>query len=153
MVNECQSVVPRHRYEPERDFGQIHSYRVAVHAVETALRDEPHREDLLPLVGWDRWHLAVRAPGLAVEVEIDRLEGAGNGDRGCQLANGEMLGVGAQFATFVGDDLRADVGGALSAGLGQVFWFDANNSDPNDLPSGVSRVTDFAELADRLVPS
>lgn len=63
------------------------------------------------------------------------------------------IGVEAQSAVFVGDDLQADVGGASSAGFQHVYWFDTGIVAPIDLPSGISRVGNFAELTGKMFPS
>ena len=61
-----------------------------------------------------------------------------------------QLHVDAASAVFVGDDPRADVEGALSAGFGRVYWFDAAAAGgPIELPSGALRVRNFAELSAR----
>lgn len=63
-----------------------------------------------------------------------------------------QIGVEAQSSVFVGDDLRSDVEGALSAGFKHVYWFDAATVAESDVPPRTSRVTGFAELTERLLP-
>lgn len=63
-----------------------------------------------------------------------------------------QIGVEAQSSVFVGDDLRSDVAGALSAGFKHVYWFDAAAVAEGDVPFGATRVASFAELTEKLFP-
>jgi len=63
------------------------------------------------------------------------------------------IGVEAQSSVFVGDDLRSDVEGALSAGLNHVYWFAPATVAESDVPFRTSRVASFAELTKKLFPS
>lgn len=63
------------------------------------------------------------------------------------------IGVEARSSVFVGDDLRSDVVGALSAGFEHVYWFDAAAVAGSDVPPRTSRVASFAEVAEKLLPS
>ena len=64
VIYKGEGMVPRQRYEPERNLGEIHRYGVPVDAIEATLCDQPAREDHLVLVGRDRGHLPVGVPGL-----------------------------------------------------------------------------------------
>lgn len=64
-----------------------------------------------------------------------------------------QIGVEARSAIFVGDDWQADVEGALSAGFGEVYWFDWATAAQAGLPPGTSRVSSFAELNEKLFDS
>lgn len=63
-----------------------------------------------------------------------------------------QIGAEAQSSVFVGDDLRSDVEGALSAGFKHVYWFDTAAAAESDVPLRTSRVASFAELTGKLFP-
>jgi putative hydrolase of the HAD superfamily len=60
----------------------------------------------------------------------------------------ELLGLPAANVLHVGDDLEADVGGALAAGM-QAAW--VHREVVSDTPPGVMRVRDLGALADALL--
>ena len=57
-------MVPGQRDEPQREFREIDSRRVAVKAIQATLRDQPPREDDLVLVGGNLWQRVMSMPGL-----------------------------------------------------------------------------------------
>ncbi|WP_342739275.1 HAD family hydrolase [Bradyrhizobium sp. B117] len=61
------------------------------------------------------------------------------------------VGAEARSSVFVGDDVRSDVEGALSAGFRHAYWFDTAAVAESAVPSRTSRVTSFAELTEKLV--
>lgn len=73
-------------------------------------------------------------------------------DRRIFLSALAQIGAEAQSSVFVGDDLRSDVEGALSAGFNHVYWFDTATVAECDVPFRTSRVTSFAELTEKLFP-
>jgi putative hydrolase of the HAD superfamily len=61
------------------------------------------------------------------------------------------LGASRRSATFVGDDLLADVGGALSAGIARAVWFDEANDAKGVIPTGAVRITTIEALSTQLL--
>jgi len=57
-----------------------------------------------------------------------------------------QLGVSAAEAVMVGDDLRADVGGALAVGM-RAIWVRRPPERTDDPPAGVPSIRDLSELA------
>ena len=61
-----------------------------------------------------------------------------------------QVSVEARSAVFVGDDIHADISGALSAGFRHAYWFDTATTAAINLPPAVTRVGSFAQLAEKL---
>ena len=64
VVDEGEREVLRQRDEPERELGEVHRHRVAVHAVQAAPRDQPPCVYKFVLAGRHVGRVAVRAPRL-----------------------------------------------------------------------------------------
>ncbi len=85
-------------------------------------------------------------PGAVEEILVSDRIGAVKPDPAAFAALIDALGVPAGRAWYVGDNPRGDIGGALAAGLGAV-WFDwEGQTYPPDVPPPTMRIGALREL-------